>query len=206
MQLRPRPSYGKGKYPLIIKSTRKSKPANVPTLKNGGEIVIHYQADPKVSDYTSLALIRPSWANFSWGGADAVVVSAGKKSFFLTAEDAKLAISGGMGVMGHGLIVTKVVYRASQGPLDPSILQRDEIVISQEQSSLEFAYDNIVAAGGKVGGGIAVSYSVLNPMAYKINFKHQGVAPVVNMTKSQLNMYGPNLHLLASLRTTKTVA
>ncbi len=166
-----------GEVSLDYKINPEIKASQCADFEEWGEIVIHYQADPKVSDYTSLALIRPSWANFSWGGADAVVVSAGKKSFFLTAEDAKLAISGGMGVMGHGLIVTKVVYRASQGPLDPSILQRDEIVISQEQSSLEFAYDNIVAAGGKVGGGIAVSYSVLNPMAYKINFKHQGVAP-----------------------------
>lgn len=166
-----------GEVSLDYKINPEIKASQCADFEEWGEVVIYYQADPKVSDYNALALIRPSWANFSWGGADAVVISAGKKSFFLTADDVKYAISGGMGVMGHGLIVTKVVYRASQGPLDPSILQRDEIVINQEQSSLEFTYDNIVAAGGKVGGGIAVSYSVLNPMAYKVNFKHQGVAP-----------------------------
>lgn len=143
-----------------------------------GEVVIYYELTPGAS-YNSLGLIKPSWANFSWGGSDAVPANTTKKSFFLTADDVTSAKSGGMGIMGYGMTVSKVVYRESQGPLDPAVLQRDEVVINQEQSSLEFTYDAIVKAGGKTGCGIAVEYAILNPVNYQVNFKHQGVAPGV---------------------------
>ena len=152
-------------------------------FEEGGEIRVYYTV-PASYDYLSLGVLFEWGAGKdpSWGGANSVVATAAYKSFLLdkgtgtNADDAERVKAKGFFLVGNKLTVTKITYVESSGPIDPTVLQRDEVIISDAQASLDFAYDDIVKAGGKVGGGIAVEYSILNPMGYNITFKHQGVA------------------------------
>ncbi len=182
----------------------------------GGEIVVHYTLDASAS-YYSLGVIPGNWGNLSWGSSGAVTAGSTVKSFGpITEEDLTRLKNEGFGLMGNGVTATEIRYRTPSGPVDPTIVMKDPVTINQASGSVEVTYDQIVAAGGVVGGGVQVEYKGIEGQSYYVDFLHQGDAdnqytwcqfsnPVVTenegvsilhlteSTMAELNTYSKNL-------------
>lgn len=141
----------------------------------GGEIVVDIVCLKKDS-WNSMKVSFPDWSLFSWGDATNVPTSTTVKSYTLAESDITKVRSNGFMLCGHDIKVTKVSYRPSSGPIDPSVLQKDPVTIDEASASLEFSYDAVIKAGGVVGGGILVDYKGLTDKEFYINFLHQGDA------------------------------
>lgn len=114
---------------------------------------------------------------FSWGDAKGYPRSQTEVTYGpMTAEDVAYMKSGGFAFAGNEITVNKVTYRTPSGPVDPTVLLRDQVDINTESGSVEFSYDAIVAAGGVVGGGVQVDYVGVADKSFYINFLHQGDA------------------------------
>lgn len=166
-----------GSVALEYNGTPKIEASKCADFEVGGMIVNYYEITG--SDYTALGMIPGSWGNFpgNWGATDAVPGgSTMKTSDPLTAEVVAKMKTDGFMYMGHSVTLTKVVYKSPEGPVDPTQLLRDPVVISNESGSVNFSYDKIVAAGGTVGGGIQVDYVGEAGKSFYIDFLHQGDA------------------------------
>lgn len=145
-------------------------------FEEGGDIIVNITCDPSGS-YTSMKLMKPDWGMFSWGDAKGYPRSQTEVTYGpMTAEDVAYMKSGGFAFAGNEITVNKVTYRTPSGPVDPTVLLRDQVDINTESGSVEFTYDAIVAAGGEVGGGVQVDYVGAADKSFYINFLHQGDA------------------------------